>query len=640
MLLLTTLSCQKKAPSSVLLITVDSLTANDLTKPFMASLVKQSRYFTRAFTPSPVTFPALASIMTGKHPLSHGVLWDYDYVLNDAEVTLAEAFQTHNLRTAAIIGASNLEPGSGLEQGFDSYGYNFDSVKLGLLPVVTVRTASELMGDVAQWVNAFGEKPFFMWVHFADLVNAGVDRDKILTELDNTLPKLLSLLPKGGADTLIILLSTASDSKGAHGEIGHGLFLYDATLKVPLLFWGRGVKAGESDALVSLMDIMPTILSFMSLPLPKGVEGRDLSPILKGGKNPQSEDILLVTMEPYNLWGWAPLCALRTEKYKHIRSSQKELYDLTSDPDENNNLITTQTEISAELDDKLLKMVNEFSGGKEDKSLKALLGPSPDLPTPNSKLGALKLIFEGMEDYENKSYESALAKFEEVLTEDPNNKQLPYLIANALGRLGKTREAIPYLESAAERNPNDVVVLATLGEAYMELGEDTKAVKIFERVISIQPSMPTVYANLGYLYRRLAEGLKGKSRFDTLEKALVYLMVGYSKFGERSARTLFNIGLVSYEMGMEIAPGASIKQSEGETEYTRDDLLENAVRAFTYALEVAPDMVESYFMIGKIRAGVKGKEVEAKEHLKKFIELAPQHPDADSARKMLNQLGE
>lgn len=615
------------------------MNTQDLTKPFLASLVKQSMYFKRAYTPSPLTFPALASIMTGKHPISHGVLWNYDYVLGEQEVTLAETFQTHNLRTTAIVGASNLEPASGLEQGFESYGYNFESVKLGLLPVVTARGANELVGDVAQWVNAFGDKPFFMWVHFTDLVNAGADRDKILTDLNNAFPKLLSVLPKGGADTLIILASTSGDSLGAHEENGHGLFLYESTVRVPLLFAGRGVKAGESDALVSIIDVMPTILSFMSLPLPKGVQGRDLSSALKSGKVAGYEEIMLVTMEPYKLWGWAPLCALRTDKYKYIRSTQKELYDLINDANESNNIIQSQVEVARELDDKLLKIADELTSKKENDSLKVLFELPPDLPAPVTRIGALKLILEGMAEYENKNYELALSKFEDAIAQDPANKQLPYLIANALGRMGKTHDAIPYLESAVERNPNDAVVLATLGEAYMELGEDGKAVEFFERALSIQPSMAPLYVNLGYLYRKLAENLSGKSRFDTLEKALVYLMTAYKQFGEKSAKVLFNIGLVSYEMGMEIAPDASIKRSEDGIEYTRKDLLENAVRAFSYALEVDPNMAEAYFMIGKIRAGMKGKEAEAKEFLQKFIELAPQHPDANTAKKMLKQLG-
>lgn len=641
--LFTTIGCQSGKPTTVLLITVDSLRSEDLNGPNLLKLKQRGLNFTDAFTPSPNTIPATVSIMTGLHPLGHGIVAEDGYELGQEAVTLSEVFQTNKFRTSAVVGSSEFSADTGIGQGFDAYAYNFELIPEGVLPTITIRSAGKVVEDAASWIKAFGDMPFFMWVHFADLQLRGIDSKESLARIDNAVGELLAAFPNQGKRTLVILAAPTAAPNGAHSEDVHGLFLYDATTHVPLIIAGPGVVSGESKISASLQDILPTIASFLGFPVRNGVQGADLATALRGGKPAGVKpEWVMGTREPYDLWGWAPLSALRTDSYKYVRAPKPELYDLKADPNETKNLVAERIEVVKQMEARLLEMEKRLTVEKAPgKKAHPLPAPGQNLPDPKDRINELPIIREAAQAINEKDYAKTLKLLEPLSSADPENRRLPYMLALAYGGAGDNARAIPLLEEAVKKNPGDSIILATLGEFYMQAGNNEKALMNFEAALTIEPKMLPVYLNLGYIYQKNASGLKGEARIEELEKALTYLIAAL-KLGDESARTYFNIGEISLEVAqtMEASESAAPENDNAKKkEPTSKDFISSAIQAFRIALEKDPNMAEAHFMLAQLLAHNSKTKDEARQHLDKFLELAPNHPKAESAKKLLKEIG-
>src|SRR6266480_3959499 len=132
--------------------------------------------------------------------------------------------------------------------------------------------------------------------------------------------------------SLIVMMSDHGESLGAHGESMHGIFLYDETIHVPLIFkLPSALLAGKRvTTRVRLVDVAPTLLSMLSLPLPPTFQGQSLVPLMKGIPK-QAPDLPAYseTEYPHRAFGWSALRSLRTDKYLFVRAPRRELYDQT-----------------------------------------------------------------------------------------------------------------------------------------------------------------------------------------------------------------------------------------------------------------------------------------------------------------------
>ena len=159
--------------------------------------------------------------------------------------------------------------------------------------------------------------------------------------LDHEVGRLLDALEAlGQADnTLIIFTSDHGEIHGRHGLWHKGLFAYEDCQRIPFLAWGPGiVKAnGTSEALVNLVDLPRTFLSLANLPIPQGMQGEDLGPVLTGEKTSVQSETLVELQATKNIYQQS----LITERYKLIVYRDQdygELYDLQQDPDQYHNL--------------------------------------------------------------------------------------------------------------------------------------------------------------------------------------------------------------------------------------------------------------------------------------------------------------
>lgn len=330
----------------VLWISVDSLRPDRLASygsgriatPFLDYLAANGVLFEQAYADAPWTTAAMASALTGRFAVHHGLRTPFRRLPED-ETTLAEVLADHGWRTAAIVGVVSLHRWYGLGQGFTDFDDRFDSPveAAGDRPHLPLRDYDDigrlrsqrtrkwrhdsLRGDEAvadaavAWLQTAGRRrPVFLWVHFfgphrrrqlGDAPEAALRRsrdsyDAAVAGVDAQIGRILDELRRSGrlANTLIVLQGDHGEALLEHGELDHGQHLYDTTLRVPLLLaWPGRLAPRRSAAMVRVVDVLPTVLQLLHIPPPPGLDGvrLDLHP---GGAASHSPPLLAETLLP------------------------------------------------------------------------------------------------------------------------------------------------------------------------------------------------------------------------------------------------------------------------------------------------------------------------------------------------------
>jgi arylsulfatase A-like enzyme/Flp pilus assembly protein TadD len=384
-----------RQPERVVLITIDTLRADFVGSygskssrtPTLDRLAADGVRFATAISPTPITMPSHASLMTGLDPTLHGVHSNAKFRLDDGIPTLAEQFQARGFATAAFLASVVLDRRYGLARGFDVYDdrMGFRRNIEGATGGYAERTADQVVDATLEWLKSAPSR-FFLWVHFYDphgsynpprgfrpkqrVTTARLEEVGILEYAKQAFPSLyaaeiyfadtelgrfLRILNRKFNDdrTLLVVTSDHGESLGEHGELTHTLTVYDATQKVPLLMKGPGVPSGRVvDAQVRLVDVAPTILSLSGLPAIERTTGRDLGPWMSG-QRVDGLEAYVETLETHLAYGWSPVLGLRTGEYKYLRTARPELYALNADRHELNDLAASQPAKLKEFDEAL-----------------------------------------------------------------------------------------------------------------------------------------------------------------------------------------------------------------------------------------------------------------------------------------------
>lgn len=392
-------SKQEAGKLNVLLITVDTLRADHMgcynypleTSPFMDKMAGEGTLFTQCYAPVPITLPSHCSIMTGTYPLHHGVRDNARYQrLDESNRTLAEVLLERGFQTAAVVSAFVLDKRFGISQGFDFYDDTLDEPYGQMSPGVPPPQDSEarLLWErqrsrfqqraekttlkALSWVaQRDPESPFFLWVHYFDPHDPYLPPESFRTLFppqgkdpvsycisgydgeirytDEQIQKLLEGVDQEGilAQTLVVLTSDHGEGLGDHKEQGkpiidHGNNLYIEALRVPLLFRCpyRVPKRKAIHSRVSLLDIAPTILSFLGFTAPEVIQGRDLWPLILGEGELADRDLFFETLLPEIRNMGSRQEGLQDDQWKFILhgGGHTELYNITRDPLERENL--------------------------------------------------------------------------------------------------------------------------------------------------------------------------------------------------------------------------------------------------------------------------------------------------------------
>lgn len=485
---------------NVLLITIDTLRADHLgcygdraaKTPNLDALARRSMVFEKAVSQAPLTLPSHTSLMTGLYPFHHGV-HDNAGTVNPTSSTLAEILRQNGYHTYAFVGGFPLDHRFGLNQGFDVYNDLFQREKNQSLDFRNERSADAVLNAV---LTTRIETPYFLWVHFYDphapYLHGGYDGE--IHFVDEQIGKLLAAF--GQSPAIIAVAGDHGESLGEHGEWTHRIFLYDATVHVPFFIYQQGHAPQRIRKQVRLVDFLPTLLSDLKLPSPRGVDGA----ILPQGAGVPS---YMETFFPQLELGWSPLVAIRTDEWKYIQAPKPELYSLTTDPKETKNLISTKRSIA----DKLRALLPQSTQTATQSSSSTIspemqeqlaslgyVSGAQDSPRsagidPKDRIGIWNQI-ELAVDLEKTKPQASLAILEKARRSDPQNPMLLSFLAQKYGETNQLEQAKEILLQTIETSPKNPLALYRLATISLKAGNPADAAKWSTSLLQIEPQNP------------------------------------------------------------------------------------------------------------------------------------------------------
>jgi arylsulfatase A-like enzyme len=516
------------AGKNLLLVSVDTLRA-DHTSPYgvqaetpaLQRLADEGVVFENAYSPVPLTQPAHASLFTGNYPARHGVRDNVGFTLAERAVTLAECFRDAGYQTGAVVAASVLARRSGLDQGFDSYDDAFSAAQLGTGQPVVERGGEDVRDRALAWLAQRDRaRPFALFVHFYDPhapysapgeLGQRFSSEPYAGEIahaDRCVAALLERLEREDLleSTAVVFLSDHGESLGEHGEKTHGLFLYEAALHVPLVMRlpGSAAPRGRREsALVSLVDVMPTLVDLFELHAPP-MDGLSLATLLEGGEL-ERESLFAETLYPL-FYRWSPSFSIRSGPHKLIEAPRPELYDVAADPRELADLHADSARLRAPLEralkDELARWAAASPTADQATSLDsvqalAALGYGAGMAVDAKTSGPLPDAKDRVEVYEELASAMALVaerrphqarkRFESVLAKDPDNPSALLNLGDLQAQLGDFKAAVKSLERCLEVAPENRMAKATLGVLYFSWGQLDKSQTYFEQILAESP---------------------------------------------------------------------------------------------------------------------------------------------------------
>ena len=525
---------------NLILITLDSVRADRLTflggkgatTPNLNQLAEQSIIFDHAYAQAPGTVVSHATILTGAYPQNTG-LSEIGGTLSSSLPSLPDLLKNQGYKTAAFVGSIELDPwngqAQGLDRGFQSYEAGFRPVIPGdPKPPVTEHSGAEVVARAAAWLGKNTQGPFFIWVHLRDasaaraaLYNAAIAAD------DAAVGKLLGALKaqKADATTAIVVLADHGQSLGAHGEDGHGIFLYDDTIHVPLLIKlpENQTAAKKVTAKVRLVDVAPTILEIAGVPVPSQMQGQSLLRIARAGGG-SDQPVYSRSDLSQRGFGWSILESWRAGKYLYIRAPKPELYDMTSDPAASHNLAQSSKATMDTMASQLDSFDRKFSGqgGKSASELSstemqklASLGyvglqtSSGAVTTvsgtdPKDKIATANKVIETAPNLLVPSKgERAVAVLAPVSAADGNLYLAEYTLGVALAQKAQYAEAAKHLHKAVGLQPDSGWAHYETGATLLKTGDFKTAAVHLEIATTRLPAFAPAHSALAQAYEHL-----------------------------------------------------------------------------------------------------------------------------------------
>jgi len=578
-----------QAPPSVLLVTIDTLRADRVgaygarsgLTPAMDRLAERGWLFEDVVAAVPLTLPSHATILSGLDPYHHGVRNNGTYVLSPATPTLATLLKARGHQTGAFVAAVVLDRRYGLGRGFDTYDDRIIRVAEGRSVLESERSCDVVVENAIGWIRV-QSGPFFAWVHIyephapyappPDLATAGRSAyDAEVAAADRCLGRLVDVAQAARPNRLVTaVISDHGEGLGEHGESTHGLFLYQSTLKVPMIISGAGIEAGRrTGGVTRAADLLPTLLGVLGIGAPGKLDGRNL-----GNETARRE--AYAESDYATGFGWAPLRSWRLGSLKFVDAPRVELYDLAADPGENTNLSESRPADVERLRGVLtaalateVKGAERRAGAETAERLRSLgyVAAAPRraeaatlLKDPKDAMPLLRRFEQAMEAEGRADLATSVLVLGELVQADPENLTFHRSLASALRRARRADAALRVLETAERLAPESAEVAHDKALVLHEVGKRVHAIESEKRAIVLDPGFVEAYAHLATLYA--AEGVLDLAR-ETVDTAI--------RLDSNHARAWTNRGNIARAMG---------QGAEAERSYAR-------------AVELKPDLAEA-----------------------------------------------
>jgi arylsulfatase A-like enzyme/tetratricopeptide (TPR) repeat protein len=673
----------------VVLVTIDTLRADRVgllgstrgLTPRIDGLARASSgrtfVFHNAIAQVPLTLASHATILTGLHPARHGIRTNDGFRLPSEVVTLAEAFRVAGYATAAFVGGYPLNAGTGIGRGFDRFDDEF--MKSG----ANERRAQEVVTSAVRWIReSAGNDPararFLAWVHLFDphtpyeapaefaLARGKEPYDAEVAYTDTALGGLFDALASGGLfdRTLLVIVADHGESLGEHGERTHGTFVYDATVRVPMIVRIPGADTrppGPTSIMapVETADITPTLAALAGIQgdtLRQRVDGIDLRSLMqvaiaeaKGPAKAGRDDLegaakaglyeaggrQTVYAESYYqnvLLGWSPLRAVRGPDWKWIDAPRPELYDLLKDPGETVNRIDDRPHVAKALAARLPPAMSAEltrATAESTERLQSLgyvggrtIGSSARGTDPKDKITVWNAIEEGV-DQLARNPEGARKSLSEALRLDPENGLALKYVADLDFRAGRFAEATAGYQRALAAGFRHVDVFVNLASIAEQRGRTADAHAALVEAVKVAPHDADAWNRLGLL--DAARGQLDAARRDFAQAIAA---------APDRAETHYNLGLIERQAGNHAAARSHFEQAlvrnprhdkaryELATGWLAMGQPARALAEYRSALEIRPDYTEALF--GAARAALElGRLEDARRDYEHFIRIAP-----------------
>ena len=529
----------------------------DIKTPAIDSIARESARFTQAVSQAPFTPASHASVFTGLNPNRHGIRHMIGRRMRPVP-TLAEVFHSAGWSTAAFIGSSALSREYGLDRGFNLYDEDFAEKQTNWV-LGYRRGCEESTSRVLDWIK--NRNRFFLFLHYFDAHNydgelvSNATQKRGLDVIDPQVQRILDhiRLSSEAKKTAVVIFSDHGDSITEHSENGHIEYLYDTTLRVPLIMQLPGLTDGSViDTQISSVDIFPTLLDYFGLfqLLPEGTscDGRTLVPLIRGESGgevpPAFAETYMEAGQKKNKTTTTRYFAIRTANSKLIYeriSGTWEAYDLEKDPDETLNVYSEDDPRFSELKCALTEYVRRGE------------------------------------------------KLEEVR-----------MMSDEEGNIRRSLEALGYLEVQASGPSGDMAFYCALdeGKKLINLGKHNEAVEKLMQALAMRDIEEGLRSNarlcLAQAYRRLKDPDKALEQLETVLNGKADLFL--------SARAAVLMSAITAEEHS-VDEGISVLDCFLETSDPLDPELETIVRSKRAALyresRRFPEAIDDYQLLMK-----------------------------------------
>ncbi|UCC38183.1 MAG: sulfatase-like hydrolase/transferase [Candidatus Aminicenantes bacterium] len=696
---------------NIILFTIDTLRADRLEcygyqnvkTPNINRLAKEGILFEHTIAQAPLTLPSHSSIFTGTNPLYHGIRDNGGFYLDESHVTLAEALKNEEFATGAFVGAFVLDSRWGLDQGFDYYYDNFDLTKYKKVSLDAVqRRGDEVMAEAYKWLDKRLQEKFFAWIHLYDphtpyeppepyktqyKGRAYGQYDGEIAYVDQLIGEFHDFLEEKGLleKTLIVFTADHGESLGEHKESAHGFFIYDSDIRIPLIirFPQKKFSAKVINKQVRSIDIMPTVLHLINTGIPEGVQGESLLSLILGENN---EGILAAYSETYwprYHYGWSELKSIREGRYKFIDAPKPELYDVSVDPGELDNLIESEGKIAQRMKEELEAFIEKYSSeeilnvgpkkvdndsliklqalgyiGSFHTTSKAKEGeklgdPKDKIELYNEiKLTQFLVTEEKLERAEEKikgvlekdasvlearyilgniyskqnKFDQAISEYKIALEVDSDYYEAIFGLALAYKRSDKINEAIVGFNRLIEIDPKDTKPFLHLGEIYEAKGELDEAERYLKSASVIDPENPVFRNKLGavYLKKNMYDAAEREIQAAlSIERSIPLLNAHFNLALLHEARGEFDRAVTEYKKEQEASPFNHKPDFNLGLFYAKTKELDKAIEEFESCIQKNEDFPSAYVFLAKAYMD-SGKDLEeAARHALKGLSLNP-----------------
>lgn len=669
---------------NVLVVTLDTVRADrlgpygfaEVATPAMDRLAREGILFENAHSTTPLTLPAHTSLFTGNYPLRHGVIDNGGFLVPQEANTLAEVLGEAGYRTGGFVAAYVLDRRWQLDQGFDRYVDDFDVRGQRVIAMGSVqRPANEVVDRALEWLDEPSDKPFFLWTHFYDphapyeapepFASRYASRPYLgeIAFTDSQIGRLLEELERRQLleSTIVVVVADHGESLGEHGEAQHGFFVYDAVTHVPLIirlpFGSYGGR--RRAALVSIVDVMPTVLEAAGVSSGLEFHGQSLVPQFDNDQPPAARYVYSESWYARLHYGWSELRAVRDERYKLILSSEPELYDLQEDPGETRNQVDTLNSVLFRMSRAADELIAGWSVGaiaegapeldEETRRKLVSLGyvgsfqvvgdDSADLPSPRTKIDIYNKSLEARQAMNRDEYDEAEKLLREVLAQDPGIVDAFHTLGELYFSQGRLEEAVAAYRAAVPLKPEDPYAYIFMTDALVGLGRLDEAEAAVRDGLEFIDANAQLYFLLGDVLRRQGELEGAVAAFlrcielnpdgSAAHGGLAQVYFQQDRFEAAEQYGLEGLARNDRLLGVHSVL-AEIYDARGESDA--------AVREYQQELELSPQDVAANFNLAMVYRKM-GREGDEHSQLERVLELDPGYPLGNlfMARLMLAQ---